>query len=71
MIKSVLRIKDYEIDNVPRDFDLAKAADYTYELADAYTVALEFFDGPGRTEDYVLFAINVCRHLMRYMGRCS
>lgn len=56
MIKSVLRIKDYEIDNVPRDFDLAKAADYTYELADAYTVGLEFFDGPGRTGDYVLFA---------------
>jgi hypothetical protein len=56
MIKSVLRIRDYEIDNVPRDFDLAKAADYTYELADAYTVALEFFDGPGRNGDYVLFA---------------
>lgn len=56
IIKSVLRIKDYEIDNVPRDFDLAKAADYTYELADAYTVSLEFFEGPGRTGDYVLFA---------------
>ena len=27
----------------PRNFDLSKAADYTYELADAYTVALEFF----------------------------
>lgn len=59
MIKSVLRIKDYEIDNVPRDFDLVKAADYTYELADAYTVALEFFDGPGRTGDYVLFASDI------------
>ncbi|MBF2001649.1 MAG: hypothetical protein IGS50_17380 [Synechococcales cyanobacterium C42_A2020_086] len=56
MIKSILRIRDYEIDNVPRDFDLAKAADYTYELADAYTVSLEFFDGPGRSGDYVLFA---------------
>ena len=56
IIKSVLRIRDYEIDNVPRDFDLAKAADYTYELADAYTVALEFFDGPSRTGDYVLFS---------------
>ncbi|MBE7384718.1 MAG: hypothetical protein F6J95_025305 [Leptolyngbya sp. SIO1E4] len=55
-IKSVLRIRDYEIDNVPRDFDLAKAADYTYELADAYTVSLEFFDGPAKTGDYVLFA---------------
>ncbi|PSB24227.1 hypothetical protein C7B82_27890 [Stenomitos frigidus ULC18] len=58
-IKSILRIKDFEIDNVPRDFDLVKAADYTYELADAYTVSLEFFDGPGRTGDYVLFANNV------------
>jgi hypothetical protein len=55
-IKSVLRIRGYEVDNVPRDFDLVKAADYTYELADAYTVALEFFDGPSRTGDYVLFA---------------
>jgi hypothetical protein len=59
MIKSVLRIKDYEIDNVPRDFDLAKAADYTYELADAYTVSLEFFEGPGRTGDYVLFTSDI------------
>ncbi|NJN01019.1 MAG: hypothetical protein HC873_11740 [Leptolyngbyaceae cyanobacterium SL_1_1] len=58
-IKSVLRIRDYEIDNVPRDFDLAKAADYTYELADAYTLSLEFFEGPGRTGDYVLFANNM------------
>lgn len=55
-IKSVVRIRDYEIDNVPRNFDLVKAADYTYELADAYTLSLEFFDGPARTGDYVLFA---------------
>lgn len=55
LVKSILRIRDYEIDNVPRDFDLAKAADYTYELADAYTVALEFFEGVNRTDDYVLF----------------
>jgi hypothetical protein len=59
MIKSVLRIKDYEIDNVPRDFDLSKAADYTYELADAYTISLEFFDGPSRTGDYVLFGNSI------------
>jgi hypothetical protein len=59
MIKSVLRIKDYEIDNVPRDFDLSKAADYTYELADAYTISLEFFDGPARTGDCVLWADSI------------
>ncbi len=58
-IKSILRIRDYEIDNLPRDFDLAKAADYTYELADAYTVALEFFEGPERTGDYVLFSNSI------------
>lgn len=58
-VKSVLRIKDYEIDNLPRDFDLIKAADYTHELADAYTVDLEFFEGPSRTGDYVLFANSV------------
>ncbi len=55
-IKNVLRIKEFEVDNVPRDFDPDKAADYTYELADAYTVSLEFFEGPARTGDYVLFA---------------
>lgn len=58
-IKSVLRIRDYEIDNVPRNFDLVKAADYTYELADAYTISLEFFDGPTRKGDYVLFTDNL------------
>ncbi|WP_396034882.1 hypothetical protein [Candidatus Cyanaurora vandensis] len=59
VVKSILRIKRYQIDNVPRDFDLMKAADYTYELADAYTVNLEFFEGPGRTGDYVLFADSI------------
>ncbi|HEY9823973.1 MAG TPA: hypothetical protein V6D19_00880 [Stenomitos sp.] len=58
MVKSVLRIKDFEVDNVPRDFDLIKAADYTYELADAYTVSLEFFEGIARSNDYVLLANN-------------
>ncbi|GAB1540344.1 hypothetical protein NUACC21_30130 [Scytonema sp. NUACC21] len=59
IVKSIIRIRDYEIDNLPRDFDLAKAADYTYELADAYTVALEFFDGPERTGDCVLFSNSI------------
>ncbi|MBD1919542.1 hypothetical protein H6F77_00185 [Microcoleus sp. FACHB-831] len=59
IVKSILRIRDYEIDNVPRDFDLLKAADYTYELADAYTVALEFFEGPSRTGDCVLFSKSI------------
>ncbi|GAP98361.1 hypothetical protein [Leptolyngbya sp. NIES-2104] len=54
-IKSILRIKDYEVDNAPRDFDITKAADYTYELADSYTISLEFFDG-SRNGDCVLFS---------------
>lgn len=54
-VKSIFRIRDYEIDNLPRNFDLAKAADYTYELADAYSVALEFFEGPSGNGDCVLF----------------
>lgn len=58
-IKNILRIKEFEVDNVPRDFDLDKAADYTYEMADQYTVSLEFFEGPARGGDYVLFANNL------------
>lgn len=65
IIKSILRIKSYKIENLSRDFDLLKAADYTYELADSYTVSLEFFEGPSRTGDYVLFAseINITQKL--------
>ncbi|MEX0268953.1 hypothetical protein AB3R30_07415 [Leptolyngbyaceae cyanobacterium UHCC 1019] len=59
IIKSILRIKSYKIENLSRDFDLAKAADYTYELADSYTVSLEFFEGSSRAGDYVLFAGDV------------
>ncbi|MBD2121290.1 hypothetical protein H6F68_10260 [Trichocoleus sp. FACHB-262] len=59
IIKSILRIRSYKIENLSRDFDLLKAADYTYELADSYTVSLEFFEGPSRTGDYVLFASEI------------
>lgn len=59
IIKSILRIRSYKIENLSRDFDLVKAADYTYELADSYTVSLEFFEGSSRTGDYVLFAGDV------------
>lgn len=59
VVKSILRIREYEIDSVHRDFDLSKAADYTYELADEYTVSLEFFEGPQRTGDFVLFSSDI------------
>ena len=58
-VKSILRIRDYEIDKVPRNFDLSKAADYTYELADAYTIALEFFEDVSKQNHNVLFSKNI------------
>ncbi len=58
-VKSILRIRDYEIDKVPRNFVLSKAADYTYELADAYTVALEFFEESERPKQDVLFSRSI------------
>jgi hypothetical protein len=58
-VKSILRIRDFEIDKVPRNFDLSKAADYTYELADAYSVALEFFEGDSKQNSNVLFPKNI------------
>ena len=55
-IRNILRVQEYHVDNIQRDFDSEKAADYTYGAADSYTVNLEFFqtstDGDG---DYVLF----------------
>jgi hypothetical protein len=42
--RSIVRIRSAELDNMPRDFDLAQAADDGYGCADAYTVELEFFD---------------------------
>ena len=58
-VKSILRIRDYEIDKVPRNFDLSKAADYTYELADSYTIALEFFENASKQNGNVLFSKNI------------
>lgn len=55
-VKSILRIKSYMIKNLSRNFDLSEAADYTYQLADRYTVNLEFFDGSEGGEAPILFA---------------
>ena len=55
-IKNVLRIQKFWTDNVQRDFDTEKAADYSYGAADRYRVNLEFFQNPERADsDYVLF----------------
>jgi hypothetical protein len=48
-IKTICRIKDFQVAN--GQFDLAQAADYTYELADTYTIGLEFIEGIGRKPD--------------------
>jgi len=57
VFKSILRIKDVDLDNLPRDFDIVRAAEDGYGSADAYTVDLEFFDtDPGGT---VLFATDL------------
>lgn len=55
-IKNVLRIQNFKVDNVQRDFNAERAADYSYGAADSYTVNLEFFQTPARgARDYVLF----------------
>jgi hypothetical protein len=58
-IKNILRVKEFEVDNVPRDLELEKAADFTFESADAYTVSLGFFEEPTRAGDYVLFGNSI------------
>jgi hypothetical protein len=54
-IKTILRIKDFHIAHANPHFDLFKAADYTYELADSYTIGLEFWEGIGRKSDCLWF----------------
>ena len=55
-IKNVLRIQKFWADDVQRDFDIEKAADYSYGAADRYRVNLEFFQNADRADaDYVLF----------------
>jgi hypothetical protein len=44
MFRSLLRIRDVDLDNLPRDFDLEQAAKDGYGCADSYTVDLDFFD---------------------------
>lgn len=44
IFKSILRIKDVDLDNLPRDFDIIQAAEDGYGSADGYTIELEFFE---------------------------
>lgn len=41
-VKNVLHIEKYKIDNLPREFDLLQAANYSFGLADEYTIRLGF-----------------------------
>ncbi|NJN48821.1 MAG: hypothetical protein HC805_02245 [Alkalinema sp. RL_2_19] len=55
-IKSILRIKGFAMVNTTRNFNLWHAADYTYELADSYSISLEFTDSLKRkATDALLF----------------
>jgi hypothetical protein len=48
--KAILQIQGCHL-NSRKSFNLFQAADYTYELADRYTIALGFTDGLGRQGD--------------------
>lgn len=68
-IKNVLRIQKFWADDVQRDFDTEKAADYSYGAADRYRVNLEFFRSTDRPDsDYVLFG-NI--DMQQQVGRSS
>ncbi|MEO0803639.1 MAG: hypothetical protein AAFY57_15360 [Cyanobacteria bacterium J06642_2] len=54
-IRRILQISQYDVEHHSRDFDPDRAADYSYELADSYTVKLEFFSDPDKSSDFVLF----------------
>lgn len=55
-IRNILRVQEYHVDNVQRDFDSERAADYTYSAADSYMVNLEFFQTSAVADgDFVLF----------------
>ncbi len=69
-IKNVLRIQKFWADDVKRDFDTEKAADYSYGAADRYRVNLEFFQNPDRADsDYVLFGNNI--DMQQQVGKSS
>ncbi|OUC13293.1 MAG: hypothetical protein B0A82_17540 [Alkalinema sp. CACIAM 70d] len=64
-IQNILKIHDWEVGGKAKKFDIFHAADYTYELADSYTIELQFFDGISRSNDYLLFphSFNITQRL--------
>jgi hypothetical protein len=50
-IRSLLRIKACQSTNRTDRFDMLQAADLTYELADSYSLTLEFVEGIQKTGD--------------------
>ncbi|MBC8121438.1 MAG: hypothetical protein H7Y22_06315 [Gemmatimonadaceae bacterium] len=60
LVKNILRIEKFAVDKGGRKtFDWQKAADYTHELADGYTVSLGFFDTIKRGSDYLLLSKDI------------
>jgi hypothetical protein len=50
-IRSILRIKACQATSRTDRFDMLQAADLTYELADSYSLSLEFMEGIQKTGD--------------------
>jgi hypothetical protein len=54
-IQTILTIQGCKSEGGQEQFDILRAADYTYELAESYSIKLNFWDGMGRNRDYILF----------------
>jgi hypothetical protein len=57
-VKAIVRIQAAPIGGselTAKPFDIFHAADYTYELAETYSLSLEFFEGLGRKRDCLWF----------------
>ncbi|MEB3292942.1 MAG: hypothetical protein VKJ24_07265 [Synechococcales bacterium] len=54
-IQTMLTIQACKAEGGQQKFDMLQAADYTYELAESYSIQLNFWDGLGRNRDYILF----------------
>ncbi|MEM1369258.1 MAG: hypothetical protein AAGG02_14870 [Cyanobacteria bacterium P01_H01_bin.15] len=69
-IKTLLRIESYEVDRKPRAFDAEKAGDYTFELADQYTLTLGFLrDAVDEDPDKILLAYSTDKLRSRGKGQ--
>ncbi len=59
LVRNILKIESFTVNRKTRIFDWEKAADYTYQLADTYSVSLGFFNTIKRGSDYLLLSTNI------------